>query len=99
MIASALDEINKLKTSGPPLANVDKFKAEDQRIKETDLKSNTWWLDYLVTGLQNQDDLHELNTYNSDLSKVTQASLKIMAEKYLSGENYIKLVLMPDHKN
>ena len=99
LIASALDEINKLKTSGPPQANVDKFKAEDQRIKETDLKSNTWWLDYLVTGLQNQDDLHELNTYNSDLSKVTQASLKIMAEKYLSGKNYIKLVLMPDHKN
>jgi len=99
LIASALDEINKLKTSGPPQVNIDKFKTEDQRIQETDLKSNTWWLDYLVTGLQNQDDLHELNTYDSELNKVTPASLKIMAEKYLSGENYIKLVLMPDHQN
>jgi zinc protease len=96
LIASALDEINKLKTSGPPQVNVDKFKAEDQRIQETDLKSNTWWLDYLVTSLQNQDDLHELNTYDSELNKVTPASLKTMAEKYLSGRNYIRLVLLPE---
>jgi zinc protease len=96
LIASALDEINKLKISGPPQVNVDKFKAEDQRILETDLKSNTWWLDYLVTSLQNQDDLYELNTYDGELNKVTPASLKIMAEKYLSGKNYIRLVLLPE---
>jgi len=99
LIASALDEINKLKSLGPPQVNVDKFKAENQRIQETNLKSNTWWLDYLVTGLQNHDDLHELDSYNSDLEKVSPESLKIIADKYLSGENYIKLVLMPDRKN
>jgi len=99
LIASALDEVNKLKTSGPPQVNVDKYKAEDQRTRETDLKSNIWWMSYLMDNLENQDDLHELGTYDSDVAKVSPASLKIIAEKYLSGENYIKLVLMPDHKN
>jgi len=43
--------------------------------------------------------LHELSAYDSDLGKVSPASLKTTANKYLSGENYIKLVLMPDNKN
>ena len=96
LIASTLDEINKLKTLGPPQVNVDKFKAEDQRIQETNLKSNTWWLDYLVTGLQNHDDPHELNAYDSELSKVSPENLKTMADKYLSGKNFIRLVLLPE---
>jgi zinc protease len=99
LIASALDEINKLKASGPLQVNVDKYKAEDQRARETDLKSNNWWLDYLVTSLQDHDDLHELNAYDSNLDKVTPESLKAMANKYLGGKNYIKLVLMPEGKN
>lgn len=96
LIASSLDEINKIITSGPPQINVDKYKAEDQRIRETDLKSNTWWMDYLVTSLQNHDDLHELNAYNSDLNEITPESLKAIANKYLSGKNYIRLVLLPE---
>jgi zinc protease len=96
LIASVLDEVNKLKISGPPQVYVDKYKAEDQRARETDLKTNIWWFDYLVTGLQNQDDLHELSSYDSDLSKVSPASLKAMANKYLSGKNFIRLILLPE---
>jgi len=98
LIASVLDEVNKLKVSGPPQVNVDKYKAEDQRARETDLKTNLWWYDYLVTTLQNQDDLHELNSYDSDLSKVSPASLKGMADKYLSGKNFIRLILLPEKR-
>ena len=96
LIASVLDEINNLKTSGPLQVNVDKYKAEDQRTRETSLKSNIWWMDYLVTSLQNHDDLHELNAYDSDMSKVTPETLKAIANKYLSGKNYIRLVLLPE---
>lgn len=98
LIASALDEVAKLKTSGPPQVNIDKYKAEDRRTWETSLKSNNWWLDYLVTSLQNHDDLHELKAYDSNLDKVTPASLKAIANKYLSGKNYIRLVLLPDKR-
>jgi zinc protease len=98
LIASTLEEIEKLKTSGPSQVNVDKYKAEDQRARETELKTNNWWLEYLETGLQNHDDLHELSNYDSDLAKVTPESLKAVANKYLSGKNYIRLVLLPEKK-
>ncbi|SFO52003.1 zinc protease [Chitinophaga sp. YR627] len=96
LIASVLDEVNKLKVSGPPQVNVDKYKAEYRRTHETELKSNLWWFDYLVTGLQNQADLHELNSYERDLEQVSPASLKVLAGKYLSGENFIRMVLLPE---
>jgi len=96
LITSALDEINKLKAAGPPQVNVDKFKAEYERMWETSQKSNNWWMDYLITGLQEHNDLHELNTFENDLSKVTPESLKAMANKYLSGKNFIRMVLMPE---
>lgn len=96
LIASALEEVNKLKTSGPSQVNVDKYKAEDQLVQETNLKNNVWWMGYLVENLENQDNLHEVNDYDTNLSKVTPESLKAMANKYLSGSNYIRLVLMPE---
>ena len=96
LITSVLDEVKKIRTSGAPLVNIDKYKAEDRRMHEIDLKSNNWWLDFLVTGLQNHDDLHELNNYESDLNKITPESLKAAANKYLSGKNYIRLVLLPE---
>ena len=96
LIASTMEEIQKLKTSGALQVNIDKYKAEDQRFRETSLKLNTWWSEYLINCLQNHDDLHELNEYNSDLDKLTPESLKAMANKYLSGKNYIRLVLLPE---
>jgi zinc protease len=96
LIASALDEIEKIKVSGPSQVNIDKYKAEDRRGQETDMKSNNWWLEYLVSSLQNHDDLHALNNYNEELSKINPESIKAVANKYLSGKNYIRLVLMPE---
>ncbi|HWW39807.1 insulinase family protein, partial [Pedobacter sp.] len=96
LITSVLDEINKLKTSGPLQVNIDKYKVEDQRTRETSLKTNRWWMSYLVEQLQNQEDLHELNAYENNINNVTPKSLKAIANKYLSGKNYIRLVLMPE---
>jgi zinc protease len=96
LIASVLDEINKLRVLGPAQVNVDKYKAEDQRGRETDLKSNVWWMGYLVDNLQNRENLYEVNDYQTNLSKISPASLKSMADKYLNGDNLIRLVLMPE---
>lgn len=97
LIASALDEVNRLKTDGPPQVNIDKYKAEDQRTRETALKTNNWWLGYLNGTLQNQDDLNQLNDYGKVQDQITSTSLKEAAANYLSGTNYIRLVLLPEN--
>jgi zinc protease len=96
LIESSLDEVNKLKTQGPPQVNIDKYKAEKQRSQETDVKTNKFWLSYLSGNLQNNDPLTGLNSFNADLQSVTTESIKLTAQKYLSGKNYIRFVLLPN---
>jgi len=97
LIASALDEINKIKADGPPQVNVDKFKAETQRSIETALKTNGFWLGYLSGQLQNQEDLGQIDEYTTKLNQITPDDIKAVANKYLTGKNYIKLVLQPEN--
>ncbi len=98
LIASTLDEIGKIKKDGAQLVDVEKFVAEETRTTETQLKDNSFWLGYLSGQYQNQEDPKEVLGYLSSLKKVTPATLKAAANKYLSGENYIELVLMPEKK-
>lgn len=99
LISSTLDEINKLKTDGPPQENVDKWRAEEKTSFDPQLKTNGFWLNYLSAQLQNQENLDEVNKYNSLLDVVKPDDVKTMAAKYLSGNNYIRLVLTPETAN
>lgn len=97
LIASALDEVNKLKTLGPPQGNLDKFKAEDKLSRETQLKTNSFWLGYISGQLQNKEDLDkEIDDYPAEMDKITTLSIKETARKYLDSKNFIKLELLPE---
>jgi len=98
LIASTLDEINKIKISGPLQGNVDKFKAENQCAIETSLKTNNFWLSYLSGQIQNQEKLDQIDNYSATLNQITVADVKEVANKYLSDKNFIKLVLLPENK-
>lgn len=96
LVASAMDEVNKLKTDGPLQENVDKWRAEDKASRETQLKTNGWWLTYLTGHLENREDLNQLASHAAIVEKVSPEGLKEAANKYLSGDNYIRLELMPE---
>jgi zinc protease len=95
LIASTIDEVNKLKNEGPSQVNVDKWRAETLRSHETEVKTNGWWLSYLNAQQQNQEPLNALDNYTTDLQQVTPKALRQVASKYFNGDNYIKLVLLP----
>jgi zinc protease len=96
LVASTLDEIAKLRTTGPLQENVDKWRAEDRSSRETQLKTNPFWLNYLQGQMENQADLHEIDGYNRTVDGVTSVILKEAAKRYLSGANYIRLELLPE---
>lgn len=98
LIASTLDEIKKLKTDGPPQLNIDKYKTEQRRQMETTVRTNGYWLQYLGSQLQNGSPFNEMDKFNTVLDEVSVNSVKDAANKYLSGGNYIRLVLLPEQK-
>ena len=97
LIASALDEISKLRTSGPDEINLNKFKAEDERVMEIQLKTNDFWLGYLSGQLENKEPLDQFDQYPEMLKRLKPADVQEIAKQYLTGKNYIRLVLMPEN--
>jgi zinc protease len=92
-----MNEIGKLKESGPLQVNLDKFKAEDLRSLELDLKSNSFWLGYLTRKQQEHGNMHQIFNYTKTLDKVTTQTVQARAKEYLSGKNYIRLVQLPEN--
>jgi len=99
LIASTLDEIGKLEKDGPLQENVDKWRAEDKTTFEPALKTNGFWLGYINGQLQNSEPIEQVSGYNALVDHVNPEGLKEMAKKYLNGDNYIRLVLLPGDKN
>ena len=96
LIASTLDEISKIRTTGPLQTNLDKFKAETQRTIELQLKSNSFWHSFIVGQIQNSEPLDVVDHYSGEVDRITVEDVKQMATKYVSGENYIRMVLLPE---
>lgn len=96
LVASTLDEIHKLRSDGPMPENINKWRQEAKNSREPQLKTNEFWQGYVDQQLQNQDDMNELNNYNTLLDSVKPVDARAIADRYLNGENFIKLVLMPE---
>jgi zinc protease len=98
LIASTLDEINKIRQNGAQAVDIEKFVAEERRSTETQLKENGFWLGYLTGQIQDNEDPKQILGYMESLKKISPETLKEAAKKYLSGNNYIRLVLLPENK-
>lgn len=98
MIVSTLDEIAKLKLNGAQPTDIQKFVAEEARTTREQMKENIFWAGYLASSLQNGENPDEILKHVGNLEQITVQSTKESANKYLSGKNLIKLILMPEKK-
>ncbi|MET4142856.1 insulinase family protein [Pedobacter sp. UYP1] len=99
LTASVQDELNKMRTSGPSLENLQKFKAARKAGLETGAKNNEFWVDYLASQLMNKEPLTQLYDYDAALNGISTKSVQEAAAKYIQDKNYVKLVLMPEKTN
>ena len=98
LVSATMEEINNIKQSGALQVDVDKFAAQEARSTQVQLKENIFWDGYLGSASQNQEDPDAILRHVSNLSNVTVQSTKDAANKYLSGDNLIKLILLPEKK-
>ncbi|QJW92138.1 insulinase family protein [Spirosoma taeanense] len=97
LIAKTQELINDLKQKGAAPADIAKFKAETRRETELQLKDNQFWLGYLQSQYYNGDNPTEILREDELLKQVTVESTQSAANKYF-GNNFIRLVLMPEKK-
>ena len=98
LIASAQDEVNKMKASGPSVQNLQKFKAARKVALQTGSTNNEFWLNYLLGQEMDKEPLTQFFDYNAALDKITVKSVQQAATTFIQDKNYIRLVLMPIQK-
>lgn len=90
--------IDEIKKNGATQADIDKFKAETRRATEVQMKENGFWQNQLIDAYTKGEDPKHLLDWEKQLDKITVASTKAAANKYLSNDNFIKVVLLPEKK-
>ncbi|WP_028663749.1 M16 family metallopeptidase [Runella zeae] len=90
--------IDEIKKNGATQADIDKFKAETRRATEVQMKENGFWQNQLIDAYTKGEDPKHLLDWEKQLDKITVASTKAAANKYLSTDNFIKVVLLPEKK-
>ena len=98
LIANTMDEINKIKQNGATALDIQKFAITEARSTQVQLKQNIFWAGYLGSASQNDQDPDAILRHVGDLDKVTPQSTKDAANKYLSGANLIRFILLPEKK-
>jgi zinc protease len=96
LIVAVHDELGKLKTGGVSEDDVSKFKAEQVRMRETQLQTNGLWQGWLTYVLQNNEPFTGVLKLKERLTAVTTQSVQQAAQQFLNDKNYIRLVLMPE---
>ncbi len=98
LIDAALEEIAAIKKNGAEATDIQKFAAEESRSTEVQLKNNGFWLGQIAKSYQYQQDPADVLDHVKNLNQITVASTKTTANKYLSGDNLIRFILLPEKK-
>jgi zinc protease len=98
LIAATMEEIDKIKQNGALPADIEKATIQDARSTQVQLKQNVFWAGCLGSASQNQEDPDAILRHVGNLANVTVQSTKDAANKYLSANNLIKLILLPEKK-
>lgn len=96
LINAALEEVNAFRQNGVTAEDLQKFKSEELRQEELSLRDNGYWLNYLSNRLKYGDNIEQVLDNSKRINGVTIEATKAAAEKYLNGNNYIRLVLEPE---
>lgn len=96
LIAATHEEIEKMKTSGPAVEDLNKVKETWRQQHEVNLKENNFWARQLLQSVELGIDLQNVLSYEKQIALLTPADVKDAAIRYLDMKNYVQVVLNPE---
>lgn len=93
--AAVLAEIRALADSGPSEEELVKVREGQIRGAETAMKTNQFWVSRLSDYWQYGDDPLRILAWRERVDALTTERIRDAARQYLSGENYIRVSLLP----
>jgi zinc protease len=91
-------EIRRMRTEGPDQSDLDKVKTNWLQTYRKSLQENGYWLAILQTSLTEGTDPGTILDFDREVEHLNVADVKRAAQRYLSTENYVQVVLNPEKK-
>lgn len=96
LIAATLAEIETIKQQGIAEDYLAKVRATWLRGREKELRTNRFWVGWLLTSYFYGDDATIALDANKMAERATSANVKAAAQKYLDKKQYFQAVLLPE---
>jgi zinc protease len=95
LIQASLDEVEAIKKEGATPEQLEKIKAQFLRERETQLKTNGFWLGWLASTYRFGDDPTLVLDPSKMIGRMTSNNVKAAAKKFLPKTPYFQAVLLP----
>ena len=98
LVNTVLGEMKKIVDNGPTDTDIDKAKETFINERETEVKENKFWLNYIKGRTFNGDNLLSFDEYKAIIKTITKKDLQKAAKSYFNPKHYVKVVLKPEEK-
>lgn len=96
LVATSIELIKKLKNDGPSQIDLAKVKEAWKKKYEEDVKTNTYWGNFLLTSYLYETDPKRILSYEKRIDSLTVELIKNVSNKYFDLNNCITGILLPE---
>jgi len=96
LVKQVFEVLEGIQKDGPDTAVMSKVKTTLIREREVSLKENNFWVRKIESEYYNNDPIKSLSDYNDRINKVTPDEVKKMANKYITLNHYVEVILVPE---
>lgn len=95
LISASLQEIEKVKTTGPSMEDLAKVKETWKQQYLVNVKDNNFWARQLIQSVEEGTDPNSILSYEKRVEALTPEDVKSTANKYLDSKKFVRAVLNP----
>ncbi|MBX6333157.1 MAG: insulinase family protein, partial [Gemmatimonadaceae bacterium] len=96
LVNAVFSEIDSLKTAGPTAEELEKFKEEQRRGRETAIRTNQYWLQVIALYDQRGWPLPEILDADRRTESITAEQIQAAARRYFDTSHYVQVTLLPE---
>jgi len=93
LIDDAMKELKKIQENGPTEEDMAKFKESALKDYDENIKKNDYWVRQMRSAYLTKKSPEEILEYDEEVKAVTADQVQQVANKYMSGDKYIAVML------
>ncbi len=95
---AVFDQIEQLKAEGPDPEIVATVKEQQRRERETDLRTNAFWINVLEFYYSHEEDVRDVHRYYDLIESLDAEDVRQAAREYLEEDRYVHAILYPEQE-